>query len=210
MGPRGATGSRPPGRGPVAPASTSSRVLRLVFSAEPVGFWQPFISKAMERTAKLWAILPRSFTLARHENRAYKALSGLSLNLSPLNHLNRANRTYGAFPGLFIILPRPSTDDFLGRVALQEKSRATEASSKWGEETRTIFLSFPGSEVYALLSRAVLMGAPFCYLHSNTVTKSGRGDFYTEIVVFARILISYFEAWIRRYFHSGVRIRVRM
>ena len=107
------------------------------------------------------------------------AFSDLSLTLFPLNHLNRVNRAYGAFPGLFIILPRPSTDDFLGLVALQEKSRATEASLMRGKETRTIFVSFLGSEVYALLSRALLMSAPLCYLHSNTVTKSGRGDFCT-------------------------------
>ena len=141
----------------------------------------------MESETKHWAILPRSFTLARHENRAYEAFSGLLLTLSPLTHLNRVKRAYGAFLGLYSILSHPSTNYFLGLVALQEKSRATKASSIWGEETRTIFLSFPGSAVYALLSRAVLLGVSLCCLHSNTVTKSGRGDFYTFIVFFMRM-----------------------
>ena len=143
-------------------------------------------SCVMEREARHWAILPRSFTLARHENRAYEAFSGLFLSLSPLNRLNRVKRAYGAFLGLYSILPHPSTNYFLGLVALQEKSRATKASSIWEEETRTIFFSFPDSAVYALLSRAVLLGAPFCYLHSNTVTKSTGVDFYTSNCVFTR------------------------
>ena len=206
--PRGATGSRPPRRGPVSSALYSSGALGLVCSAWSAGFWQPAISCVMEHETRHWATLPRSFTLARHENRAYKAFHGLFLTLSPLAHLKRVNRAYGAFLGLYSILPHPSTNYFWARVALQEKSRATKASSIWGEETRTIFLTFLSSAVYALLSRVALLGVPLCYLHSNTVTKSTGVDFYTCKRAFMRIHIFLSRARIGFFLYFKVGIRV--
>ena len=52
------------------------------------------------------------------------------------------------------------------------------------------------------------MGAPFCYLHSNTVTKSTGVDFCTYKAIFMRTHIFISRVWIALCCHLMVGIRV--